>query len=290
MTVLVVGGYGASFFKTTEIVPKSSSCSSSPIPHLPYKIDDQPSLIQTQIDEILLCGGFRNEKKCLELKNNTWQEHSSLKYKRTFASAVSMPGGVYVFGGDGEGYKTWEWMESGKKGWQSGKTSIPGGFDRGCAVKINENEIVLIGSPGHEKRVLKFNTLTQDFENLGEEILRQERWGHACTRVQDEIIITGGWYSSSTEIININNLTTTTTLGGNLRQPRYFHGLVYNDPTLLAVGGTYREDVLGLTYFLDSIEKWNPSTKTWTMMSEKLHEQKSSFGILSMPKHLLCSM
>lgn len=135
---------------------------------------------------------------------------------------------------------------------------------------------------------MKFNTLTQDFENLGEEILKQKRWGHACTRVHDDIIITGGRYSSSTEVININDLTTTT-LGGNLRQPRYFHGLVYNDPILLAVGGTYREDVLGSTYFLDSIEKWNPSTKTWTMMSEKLHEQKSSFGILSMPKHLLCS-
>ena len=69
MTVLVVGGYGASFFKTTEIIPQSSSCSSSPLPHLPYKIDDQPSLIQTQTDEILLCGGFRNEKKCLELNS-----------------------------------------------------------------------------------------------------------------------------------------------------------------------------------------------------------------------------
>ena len=142
------------------------------------------------------------------------------------------------------------------------------------------------------KRVLKFNTNTKEFTNLGDDVLNQGRAYHACTRFEEKIFISGGYESgntlSTTEVIDLNDLTKAHT-AGNLVQKRFGHGLVVvhvdNKPTVLAVGGGYYEN--GWKH-LDSIEKWNPTTETWTMTSMKLSEPKLDFGILSLPTRLLC--
>ena len=293
MTALIVGGWddNSILLKTTEIIPKGRTCSSNSLPSLPTGISRQPSLVQTSEEEILLCGELNNEQKCLELKDNQWQEHSNLKNSRSYASAASMPGGIFLFGGM-DSRTTWEWLRlpSGTNQWQSGNTNIPGiGDDRGCAVMINDTEILLIGGVlGNFKRVLKFNTNTKEFTNLGD-VLNLERWGHACTLYEDQVFIAGGRDSSdntlkSTEIIKLNDLTKAH-YAGDLVQARLGHGLVVvhvdNKPTVLAVGG------FGNGY-LDSIEMWNPTTETWTMTEMKLSEPKYNFGILSLPTRLLC--
>ena len=228
----------------------------------------------------------------MELKDNQWQEHSNLTNKRIWASAVSLPGGIFLFGGL-YSHTTWEWLPSGINQWQSGNTNIPEGLDQGCAVKINDTEILLIGGEKTYKRVLKFNTNTNQFTNLGDDVLNQGRYYHACTLYENQVLIAGGrdssWNTlSSTEIINLNDLTKAHT-AGNLVQARSYHGLVVvhvdNKPTVLAVGGGYYEN--GWKH-LDSIEKWNPTTETWTMTSMKLSEPKGFFGILSLPTRFLC--
>jgi len=295
MTALIVGGWDESGNNLkTEIIPQGRTCSNS-VPSLPTGISWKPSLVQTSEEEILLCGGYGNSQKCLELKNNQWQDHSNLKNKRTRASAVSMLGGIFLFGGRrSRSSTTWEWLPSGTNQWQSGNISIPGnGFKNGCVVKINDIEILLIGGYKTYQRVLKFNTNTKEFTNLGD-VLNQGRFGHACTLHEDQVIIAGGRDSSksilsSTEIINLNDLTKAHTTAGNLVQARSAHGLVVvhvdNKPTVLAVGGGYIE---GGWKELDSIEMWNPTTGTWKMTSMRLSEPKGGFGILSMPTRLLC--
>ena len=281
-----MGGYdGDNYLKTTETIPKRSKCNSNSLPSLPTGISHQPSLVQTS-EEILICGGSNNGQKCMELKDNQWQEHSNLKNKRIWASAVSLPGGIFLFGGL-YSHTTWEWLPSGINQWQSGNTNIPEGLDQGCAVKINDTEILLIGGEKTYKRVLKFNTNTNQFTNLGD-VLNQGRYWHACTLYENQVIITGG-VGSPTEIINLNDLTKSHT-AGTLVQARRGHGLVVvhvdNKPTVLAVGGEYWEN--GDWKYRDSIEKWNPTTKTWTMTSMKLSEPKGFFGILSLPTRFLC--
>jgi len=298
MTALIVGGYdGANELQTTEIIPKRSKCSSNTLPSLPTGISFQPSLVQTSEEEILLCGGDGNEEKCLELKDNQWQEHSNLIYKRESASAVSMPEGIFLFGGGPLSKTTWGWLPSGTNQWQirnayfikswGGRYGLE--ISEACAVKINDIEILIIGGYENRKRVLKFNSNTKEFTNLGDDVLNQGRIRHACTLYENQIIISGGRISSfnglsSTEIINLNDLTTSHT-AGDLVQGRYKHDLVVvhvdNKPTVLAVGGYGK----GL---LDSIEKWNPTTETWTMTEMKLSEPKADFGILSLPTRLLC--
>ena len=128
MTALIVGGWdGNNALKTTEIL-QGRTCSSNSLPSLPNGISGQHSLILTSdVEEILLCGGYGNEQKCLELKDNQWEEHSNLKNSRAYASAVSMPGGIFLFGGSSS-RTTWEWLPSGTNQWQSGNTNIPSVF------------------------------------------------------------------------------------------------------------------------------------------------------------------
>ena len=258
---------------------------------MPTKISLQPSLVSTPNGEILACGGLNNEQKCLELKDNQWKEHSNLNKKRYRASAVSMKNGVYIFSGD-KTKNTWEWLPDGENKWQIGTCSIPNTFEEGCAVKINDEEILLIGGWQTFKRVLKFNTTSQQFQSLGD-VLNQGRAGHACVLFNDKIIVSGGHIAgrrlSSTETIDVHDLKTSH-YAMDLIEPRAWHGLVVvhvnNKPTVLAVGG------FGPSYTrLDSIEMWNQTTEieSWTMTSKKLSEAKSSFGILSVPIGSLCS-
>ena len=63
---------------------------------------------------------------------------------------VSMPNGLYIFGG---GYSaqlsdTFEYLPPGSNVWKLGSTQIPKGFTHGCAVKISDHELVLIGGRG----------------------------------------------------------------------------------------------------------------------------------------------
>ena len=104
--------------------------------------------------EILLCGGENNGNKCLTLKDSKWKPHSSLHEERIFASAVAMPDGVFIFGGNYYGESTWEWLPNGTQVWKKGG-QIPGDyFYRGCAVKTSVNEIVLIGGQSFIKKVV----------------------------------------------------------------------------------------------------------------------------------------
>ena len=198
--------------------------------------------------------------------------------------------GIFIFGGEGSRSSiTWEWLPSGTNQWQNGNTIIPGyGLREDCAVNIDDTNILLIGGGKTNKRVLKFNTNTKEFTNLGD-VLNEGRYGHACQVFKNKIIISGGYrpgkYLDSTEIINLNDLTTAYT-AGSLVQAREFHGLavvhVDNKPTFLAFGG------YAYNKFFDSIEMWNPTTETWSMTSMKMSEPKAGFGFLSLPTRLLC--
>ena len=65
-------------------------------------------------------------------------------------AAVSMPNGLYIFGG---GYSaqlsnTFEFLPQGSNVWKLGSTRIPKGFTQGCVVRISDHELLLIGGKG----------------------------------------------------------------------------------------------------------------------------------------------
>ena len=294
-TILIVGGKRERGFNSREVtLIGDKKCS---FPQLPIGVSSrQPSMILTNDEEILVCEGFR----CKVMRGQRWVTHSDLNEITKQASAVTMDNGIYIFGGVSQPTKT-QFLPNGSTRWQE-DSEIPklsgeffSGHNVGCAVKISDFEVLLIGGGFHspKKRIIKFNIKTKEWLFVGE--LRQERRGHSCVVMNDVIIISGGMetfdYLASTELISLADLTNIRTVG-SLNEERAFHGMaiahIRNKPTLLAFGGEYKISGRGWPK-RDSIEIWNPDSETWTLATDmKLNEKKSHFGYLSVPTNLLC--
>merc|ERR1711899_533787 len=279
---------GIDFFNTSEILNGPEGCT---MPDLPEGHNWGHNMIMTANNDILTCGGANPayKQKCYryEKTSRTWNPHSDLKQERYYAASITMPNAVYVFGGS-ESYNTYEYLENDGNVWQEGKTSIPGGFNRGCVVKLNNNELALVGGTGTESRIMKFNTATKVFtENWGR--LKQPRRDHACVTLGNSILVVGGFgdggYLASSELINIEDGRQSETDVGDLNSERYKFGLVSlggNTKKILAIGGTR----VGTD--LDSVEEYDGNTGQWKNVTMKISEKKRDFGYLAVPSSAVC--
>ena len=275
------------FFDTTELIPNKCT-----IPSLPKALGDFPSLFLTSENNILLCGGTRNEYECLEMKVNNWIHHSDLIEKRGKATSVTMAKGTFIFGGH-ESRNTWEWLPSGSSTWVLGGNIPDPGFFNGCGVPISANEILLVGGQGEEEtmdRILKFSVETNDWTEMNE-TLQPGIYDHSCISFKNSIIVSGGKRPGtspleSTQMINKDSLTVSKS--SDMNQARREHRLVVahynNQTTVLAIGGMsngWKETA--------SVEKWDPESEAWSLADDlTLSEAKYGFGALSVPTRLLC--
>ena len=132
---------------------------------------------------ILLCGGWDNENKCLQLDHGTWKEHNNLNKERAWHSAVTTQATTFIFGG-GYSNKTYEYLPKDSTKWLTGKTKIPGGFSNGCAIAVKSGqEIWLIGDFGTEKRIFSFDVESHTFQVLPFQ-LNVDRYGLRCASFQ----------------------------------------------------------------------------------------------------------
>ena len=285
----MVGGWdGSNDLKTAELIPNRCS-----IPSLPKGISEQPSLILTNDNNILLCGGTNNEKQCLQLKEKNWVHHSDLIDLRRYATAITMAKGTFLFGGSWPSQKTWEWLPSGSSTWVYGGSIPHPGINYGCGVLISSTEILLIGGEDSKQRILKFNVETEEWTEMNE-TLQPGRYHHSCVVFKNSIFVSGGQTSGdnvlkSTQILDKDNLSIS--YSSDLKEATYGHGLVIahynNQPTVLAIGGGYYQDDDWVPR--DSIEVWDPETKTWSLTNDlALSEAKYNFGALSLPTRLVC--
>merc|ERR1712024_38698 len=236
------------------------------------------------------CGGYLPDydKKCYQYdkKIQDWIPHSDLKQGRQYAASITMPNAVYLFGGRFE--NTYEYMVNDENVWQEGKTFIPGGFREGCVVKLNNNELALVGGKRTESRIMKFNTATKVFtENWGR--LKQPKRGHSCVTLGNSILVVGGFnggYLASSELINIEDGRQSETDVGDLNSERDAFGLVSlggNKKKILAIGGSGG----GRTEH-DSVEEYDENTGQWKNVNMKLSEKKDKFGYLAVPSSAVC--
>jgi len=160
--VVIAGG---SYKSSVEVL--TGDLGTKQLPNLPEKISAGSSMVLHN-GNILLCGGFYNEQKCLQLDHGIWKEHSTLNKERKFHSAVTTETATFLFGGCMSG-KTYEYLPKDSTTWLMGKTEIPGGFERGCAIAVqSEQEIWLIGNGcyRYRKRILNFKVKDHTFQEL----------------------------------------------------------------------------------------------------------------------------
>ena len=197
--IVVVGGYGRAKLNTVEVIG-DKECS---IPELPYLISEHPSVIITNDMEILICGGhsiIRYDKKCLELKEGQWVFHSNMSQARIGHASITMSNGTYILGSYRSQYTTeilpsgskftTEFLPTGSKVWQEGPQIPHPGMALGCVVKKSDYEMILIGGINLKKKIIQYNTKTNEWKTLGE--LQIGRYGHACSVFDGKIFVVGG--------------------------------------------------------------------------------------------------
>ena len=239
-------------------------------------------------DNVLNCGGPPNYKKCysLEIKEKRWIHHSNLIQERYFATSVTMPNGVYIFGGLYSPTTT-DFLPKNSGVWQAGP-SIPNGFKGGCGVQISKEEILLIGGWGTEDRLLEFNTTTNNFTIRGDK-LQQGR----CTLLNDMIIVAGGRSANSHNVLNSTELVPLTNgsprFGGDLITARAYFGLatIGVHKKAYSFGGNVSGKRSGHNP-LQSVEEWDADTEQWKFANFSLKKIKDTFGYLAVPPHIVC--
>ena len=221
-------------------------------------------------------------QKCLKFDHGTWKQHSTLNKERVRHSTVTTQTATFLFGGL-YSRKTFEYLPKGSTTWLMGKTEIPGGFSNGCAIAVkSDQDILLIGGSGTEKRILSFSVNDHTFTELPFQ-LNVGRFGHRCAYIPNtkKVMITGGIhhrYFKSTEILDTENGTVT--MASPMNHTRSEHGI-----GVLTIKGNERLAVLGgnegMISRLDSVETFNSQTGKWERSDIKLNEKKSNFGFVN---------
>ena len=209
---------------------------------------------------------------CFIFENGSWVFHSCLNKSRRNAIVVSMPRGIYVFGGYDSPY-TSEFLPNGQKNWLEGpKIPRPGiVWLGGFGAPVSQNELIFIIDCFTD--VIKLNVETQEWTKT--ENLLKGRCHQQYVLFNNKLIVCGGYYNeNSTEIIDLSNCNIRN--GGDLCTSRSMHGMdvlkINGKRVVIAFGGFNDHD-----QYLDSIEEWNDETETWTMSSLKLSEAKARF-------------
>ena len=301
-SIIVVGGINQNDDDILNVEVFSDTANNTcNITDLEITIADNPMVFTAPIsDNLLVCGGNNNRRRCLTLDDDgLWtylaldkMEISKLNSPRRMSSAATTSNASFIFGGImGAKTATYDYMLSSAKNWVQGNKTIPDGFKNGCAITISDDEIWLIGGEkGKQKtRVLAFYPSNHTFSQTGIELTRS-RHSHRCSLMPDKsgVMVTGGT-SDSTEIIDIE--TRKSSESGNLSSVRALHGigtLVINDtPTLVVFGGyTWASGDRKEEYFT-TFEKYDEKTKTWSLWKDtKLKLPRREFGFATL-KHPL---
>ena len=251
------------------------------LPTLPKEIHG-PSMVLHN-GNILLCGGYNNEKTCYQLIHATWKQQSTLNEGRVMHSAVATQSATFIFGGRCSS-NTYEYLPKDSTSWLMGKSKIPNGFWNGFAIGVKSNEeIWLIGGTGNQRRILSFNVNDHTFRELPSR-LNLGRTLHRCAFIPNtnKVMVTGAYNSDSTEIIDTTDESVI--MGGPMNSKRRGHGMdvitIDGEERLAVFGG---EDLHGRVEWrneLDSVELYNNKTKKWEITHMKLREARSDFGFL----------
>ena len=221
------------------------------------------SMIFTNDLKILVCAGFtevsRQSNECFQLeRNGNWVLHSFFRFPRSLGTAISMPNGVYYFGGVFSP-ETSEFLATGEKNWVQGPAIPNPGLKCGSGVKISDTELLLLGGVGSENRVLKYNIENRQWTRLNDMIVR--RYYHCSCVFDGKVILTGGTnelYDENylrTEVIQLSDMTSR--LAGPLKIPRKNHSMAITTlgqkPVLVAFAGATSSYV----------EVWDSKNEQW---------------------------
>ena len=297
-TVLITAGFNGGVKDSCELL--DSSCL---IPSLPWNPATNRSARSDHIaartgDGVLLtCGGEApdgtDDLSCyaLDLTADAWVPHSVLDRPRIKATAVSSPAfGILILGGFKE--ESSSHLMTGATEWIAGPTLPSADYFGICSVLLSDTSFLVIG--GRPEGALG-GTRVREIRQAASGAWEQEswpdlyvdRWGHACARLGDQVIVAGGvspfftMYSSTT-VFDLN--TREQREAGEMFEQRTWFGMAVVQGRLLAFGGMgpYYKNAWG------QVEEWQEEEEEWLLREETMPVAKSSFASLLVTPEEIC--
>ena len=238
----------------------------------------RPILIMTLRNELFLI----KTDICKILKNNSWTFHSKTIKDRINSVIISMPDGMYIFGGTKDPKNTIEFLPNESKVWKLLPTCIPQlphkpntGYRFGVA--ISSTEILIMGGLNYEtfgshSTILKFNIVSKKWCNIGE--LIEGRSLGAAVVLNNKIIISGGKINIAegtviTEIIDLpideSNLPIKPRRGGDLNFARRES---WQGMGLIRIKGKQKLIIFSNSTPKLPIEMWNEEKEIWEVSED----------------------
>jgi uncharacterized coiled-coil protein SlyX len=294
--LFITGGYGYLRLSSTETYPSTSDCSP---PSLPLGRYGHTTFVTSEPTALVAACGGRTEggytASCLVLDptNQRWDESrmGSLTMSRNLGAAATLDHiGVFIVGGvRSNNARTSEFLAAGTMQWQEGP-ALPVDMTMSCSVPITPTSFLSI----HGTDIREFDAAIAG-PTSSEGWREAARWPTlktyrthqpGCAKIGQKVIIAGGYNGrelSSTEVLDLVNRRITS--GGEMAKPRkYFH-----IATIISGG---EEKMFALAGYdssnrVNRVEEWVEESSTWKAV-ENLVVKRSSFGIVTAPRHLVC--
>jgi len=288
------------------------SCS---VPDLPWSAGTNRSgrsdlvTFATEDGLVLTCGGEsatgEDDLSCVSLDltaslatEQAWVHHSMLDVDRVMATAVTLPGrGSYILGG----FKriTSSFLPLGSAEWEEGPT-LPGvdnpdelSYYGMCSVLLSDTQFLAIGGNAEGflggTRVAEFDGDRGTLESWPS--LVTERWGHACAKVGDTVVVAAGVSQFFTILDSTTVLDLTTgeeREGGRMSHPRAWLGMATVEGTVLGFGGN--GGFLKGQDTWDTIEEWDMVAEEWTNREERMATDMHGFAAITVQKEDFCGV
>ena len=281
-------------------------------PPLPKKSNSH-SMVITNDGDILICGINQMKEKeefctfmkrqvtryvkapdgeCLKLEKDKWVHHSTLNLAREDCIAITMPNGVYLFGGNAPKTVQGEFLKNGSNTWEMGPSlhSSWNGvhFGKISGLRISEEEFVLIGVGQRKDTVVKFNIIQKDWTVVMK--LKIPRLAHTCALINNKIIISSGANQSrgpnncivaQSEIIYLPSWNSRVIRDESER-------VCYDWSTEQQFGVvTFRNQERLVSFGRRKCKIWNDLKEEWEFIEPELRLNRSAYGILSLPSTML---
>ena len=294
--LLITGGFNSGRLSSTEIYPAVSGCSP---PALPEGRNAHSTFATTGASpKLVICGGNNGgwTASCLVMTKQGFSEAmiGQLPQKRGYHAAVSVENiGTYLIGGSLPGNaRTTDFLQDGSTQWRAGPAT-PVIMSSPCVVKIsNQSFLIIHGTDIREYEVdITDPTSSSGWQSATKwpQLQTSRTDNPGCSKIDNHIVISGGRSSSSgflqsTEVLDLT--TNSLVYAGDLNSPRiFFHmAIITRDgqQLILAFGGYTGSSTL------NSVEQFNPSNNSWTLVPTSMEEARRAFGAIVVPRELVC--
>ena len=281
---------------STELYPPVSGCNP---PSLPESRWDHATFLTSDPNPVVAtCGGRigPDSDSCLVFDPiiQQWDQSDMgrLTMPRRYSGATRVNYvGVFIVGGlHTNNADTSDFLPAGSKQWQRGP-NLPMNMDRPCTISVTATSFLVI----YGNSILEFDTAIAGptsqagwRETSRWPTLKTRRTNNpGCFMFGQKVIIVGGNGNGkilkSTEVLDLETRQLTT--GGDMATPRSgFHAataIIGGQKRAFAIGGWFNGSDLS------SVEEWVEEDSSWKI-TESLASKRNIFGLMEVPKRLIC--